>query len=113
MVDNNGEFNPKVRRIFEELFDKFAVDGYMDPESTAKYTWSCTDDGCGVDDTRVKSLFRTYDLDWDNRITKDEFIQFYHDASVKKPPVVWSNIYNHNYNNAFEKITPSSYQNSD
>ena len=113
LIGTDGELNPKARVIFEEWFDRFSEDGVMEPKDAAAFIRSCTDDGCRADDGRVKSLFRSYDHDRDGKLTKEEFLEFYLDSCIKKPSVVWSNVTNHNFTNALDKITPTSHQNSD
>lgn len=85
----------------------------MKKEDTVAFIRSCTDDNCTINDQRVVNLFRDYDNDNDGCVTREEFVEFYRAASVKKPDVVRSNIIANNYTNDLKKITDVSNQNAD
>lgn len=103
-----GVLTQEARAIFEEWFDTFSKDGLMRKEDTVAFIWSCTDDNCSINDPRVSNLFRDYDNDNDGCVTKEEFVDFYRNSSIKKPDVVRANIISHNYTNDLKKITDLS-----
>lgn len=50
LIQENGELNPKVEKIFKEWFIIYAVDNKMTPENVGNFIHSCTGDMCKADD---------------------------------------------------------------
>lgn len=91
--------------IFGEWFDSFSHEGLMTPEDCVEFIRSCTDDKCKTTDGRVRNLFQGHDHDGDGKVTRDEFIEFYREACIRKEEVVRANILAHNYRNDLRKIS--------
>jgi len=99
--------------IFGEWFDAFSHDGLMTPEDCVEFIRSCTDDKCKTSDGRVKNLFQGHDHDGDGKVQRDEFIEFYRQACIRKEEVVRANILAHGYRNDLVKLSSVSVENSD
>lgn len=99
--------------IFGEWFDSFSHEGLMTPEDCVEFIRSCTDDKCKTSDGRVRNLFQGHDHDGDGKVTRDEFIEFYREACIRKEEVVRANILAHNYRNDLRKISDMCEENSD
>ena len=85
----------------------------MTPEDCVEFIRSCIDDKFKILDGQVKNLFQSYDHDGDGKVQRDEFIEFYRQACIRKEEVVRANILAHGYRNDLVKLSSVSVENSD
>jgi len=116
------EMVPDARIIFESWFDKFARPReefddaetlsdakYMDKSSCVKFlistikdqrlnNYSASPESVRIDEnsSTIQSLYKDYDEDKDDRLTKAEFLRFYQTKCRDNPNIVWQNLEKHN-----------------
>jgi len=112
LTNLDGSLTEDAEAIFHSWFDDFSPNGYMTRQDAVNFIRSCTDDKCTLKDQRIIKLFE-YDADKDDKLTKEEFTEFYRNSSVRRPEIVRSNIIAHNYTNDLKKISEESIQNTD
>jgi len=100
LLTADNELTPTTLRIFTSWFYKFADKGeLMTPEGCAAFTNSCTGDQCKATDKRIQDFFTAHDTDKDGYLTLRNFLDFYKEACINRPNVVWTNLSAHHYRN--------------
>ena len=112
LTNLDGSLTEDAEGIFHSWFDEFSLEGFMTRQDAVNFIRSCTDDKCTLKDQRILKLFE-YDADKDDKLTKEEFTEFYRVSSVRRSEIVRSNIIAHNYTNDLKKISEESTQNTD
>lgn len=64
----------------------------------------CTGEKCSIDDSRIKDTYDSYDSDKDGYLTLDDFYEFYGQAALERPYVVWKNIHAYHYRNDLRHV---------
>ena len=97
--------------IFKSWFNEFAVDDpdvpgrkIFDRPACAAFARTCTDDYVTEEDIRVVGFFDTYDKDRDNKLTEEDFLDFYRTCTIEKEEVVRQNLFSHGYKYDLRKI---------
>jgi Ca2+-binding EF-hand superfamily protein len=82
LVNGKKELMPEAKKIFESWFETFSRDGFMTPETCVDFIRNSTSDQTvTIQDNRVTRLFTEYDRDNDNRISREDFLEFYRERS--------------------------------
>lgn len=106
LIMNDGTLNPKLVTILNEIFDLYTnEEGLMTRETCTDFIRGCTGDKPPVTDDRVLFFFKTYDSDGDDKITRDDFLQFYTASSRSKPETVKDNLKAHNIRADLKKLS--------
>lgn len=79
--------------------------GQMIKETCAKFIKGCTGEQPAINDDRITNLFKTYDINNDGKIERQEFLQFYESAARGKPDTVRENLKAHNIRNDLKKLS--------
>jgi len=96
----DNQLTEKARKIFSQWFHKYADKGdKMSPEGCSAFTNSCTGDPCKATDKRIQEFFTSHDDDRDGLLTEENFLEFYRQACIQRPNVVWTNLASHHYRN--------------
>jgi hypothetical protein len=98
--DNNNVMTEKCDKVIREVYHRFEHDGKMGPAEIAKFAQIVLDqNSIAPDDNRVKEMIEKWDLDKDGLLSEEEFWNFYENATIHKPNVVWQNLKSLNYGN--------------
>ena len=73
----NNKMNPKAKRCFQVIFDRYSTDGLMSKEQAHEFTSACLSSISKRYDDKVNYLFSNYDYDHDGFLTGDGFLAFY------------------------------------
>jgi len=65
----------------------------------------CTGESPTLNDDRIASLFKSYDVNNDAKIERVDFIRFYEDSSKLKPDTVRENLKAHNIRPDLKKLS--------
>ena len=104
LVYSDKQLTPEAERLFEEVFYQFVnEDGYMTRQTCINFLQRCTSQLTSVDDPRITRLFENYDKDKDERVSVEDFKDFYRDSINKKESTVWSNIRSWDYKTDLKK----------
>ena len=76
----------------------------MSQTQCIEFILKCTNEKCSIDDSRIKDTYDTYDSDKDGFLSLEDFIEFYTQAAVERPYVVWKNIHAYHYRNDLKRI---------
>lgn len=86
----------------------------MTPETCVEFIKSSIKDvSVTIYDSRITSLFDTYDSNHDGKLTKEEFLHFYKDKSLERPELVWSNLDAHHISNNLKPNSAFQYTDND
>lgn len=77
----------------------------MTKETCALFIKGCTGEYPTVNDDRIANLFKTYDINNDGKIEREEFLTFYTNASKGKGETVRDNLRAHNIRNDLKKLS--------
>lgn len=100
LITSDNQLTAKAKSIFSSWFKKYADKGEkMSPEGCSAFTNSCTGDPCKSTDKRIQEFFTSHDDDRDGLLTEENFLEFYRQACVQRPNVVWTNLASHHYRN--------------
>ena len=77
----------------------------MSKVTCALFIKGCTGEHPSVNDERIQSMFKQYDVNNDGRIERQEFLQFYETAARNKPDTVRENLRAHNIRNDLKKLS--------
>ena len=72
----------KGKKVFTDMFYKYAPDGKMTSKECAAYIEGVTLSFCPLFDSRINSLFAEYDTDKDGVLVLDNFIKFYEECLI-------------------------------
>jgi hypothetical protein len=112
--DQNNVMTEKCDKVIREVFHRFQQDGKMGPAETAKFAQIVLDSSSiGPDDSRVKDMIEKWDLDKDGWLNEQEFWNFYENATIHKPMVVWQNLKSLNYGNDLSFLCEEEYFSDD
>jgi Ca2+-binding EF-hand superfamily protein len=68
----------EARQLFTKWFYHFSNNnGYMTRNSCFDFVVACVDKVDGIDDYRIRSLFKDYDSNQDGKLELSEFLRFY------------------------------------
>lgn len=102
MVD--GELTPKAIKVFEEIYNTFAVDGKMGKVECSNFVAGVTKTSSSPYDNRVIEFLKDYDSDQDDNITLEDFLKFYKYNIVHgRDDVVWKNLNNMRFRKDLKK----------
>jgi Ca2+-binding EF-hand superfamily protein len=79
--------------------------GSMTRETCALFIKGCTGEHPAVTDDRISNLFKSYDVNNDGKIERQEFLIFYETAARSKPETVRENLRAHNIRNDLKKLS--------
>ena len=79
--------------------------GSMTKETCALFIKGCTGEHPNINDERILSMFKAYDINNDGKIERQEFLSFYDQASRNKPDTVRENLRAHNIRNDLKKLS--------
>lgn len=77
----------------------------MSKETCGLFIKGCTGEHPSVTDDRIVNMFKTYDINSDGYIEREEFITFYESACRSKPDTVRENLKHHNIRNDLKKLS--------
>ena len=102
----DGKLSEKASQIFNEWFDMYSDEqGAMTKETCALFIKGCTGEHPSVNDERIQSMFKQFDVNNDERIERKEFMTFYETACKNKPDTVRENMKAHNIRNDLKKLS--------
>src|SRR3569833_2844390 len=86
----------------------------MTPETSVAFIKSITNDpNVGPGDPRVGKLFTNYNKNKDDKLTKEEFLEFYRSSSADRSDIVWNNLTVNHYGNDLKPISYNNYSEDD
>lgn len=106
LIGADGHFSEKAKAIFNEWFDMYSDDnGQMTKETCGMFIKGCTGETPPPNDDRILSLFKSYDINNDGFIERQEFMGFYESSCRNKPDTVRENLKSHNIRNDLKKLS--------
>ena len=101
-----GYLSVKARQIFNEWFDLYSDEsGSMTKETCALFIKGSTGEHPSVNDESSQTMFKNYDINNDDKIERQEFLQFFETACKNKPDTVRENMRSHNIRNDLKKLS--------
>lgn len=93
---NVTELTEKAKAVFTQIFNRYAVNGYLGHKQAANYIGGVTLTYCPIHDSRISDLFYRYG---DDKITLENFLRFYKDCIEDPTKIenVEKNLYNLHY----------------
>lgn len=106
LVGTDSQLTPAAKKVFGELFNKFAKNERMDPECAASFIMATTGEkSVTPDDGRITILFDTKFKDKDGLLLADGFAEFYRKNIVDgREDTVWENIHVHGFRNDLKRL---------
>lgn len=94
-----NKLTEKAFALFSSWYDKYSdANGVMTPESSVRFIKAATGDDVHPGEDRIVKLFHAYDSNKDGVIEREEFIQFYENASRDSKVTVCQNLHNSRVN---------------
>ncbi len=109
LTDKGSQLTEKAKKVFADIFDKFAKNGKLDAEGAARFIKSTTGEPIVTStDNRVQMLFKSFDSDKDGFLDARGFQEFYRDSlSHGREDTVWQNLRTHGYRNDLRSVSES------
>jgi Ca2+-binding EF-hand superfamily protein len=106
LVGSDRKLTEKAAKMFNEWFDMYSDEnGQMTKEFCCLFIKGCTGEQPGIGDDRILGLFKTYDIDNDGKIERQEFLIFYETSCNNKPETVRENMRAHNVRPDLKKLS--------
>lgn len=117
-IEENGQVSKAALEVFNNWYDIFSTDGKMDKPDCVRFIKGVTQtrEEITLEDPRISQLFASYDKNNNGFISRDEFLQFYHDCvtNPSKKKAVWENLRSMGVRNDLKKFSdPYGLYNSD
>lgn len=97
LVDDNKQFTEKASTVFNDWFTEYSNDDdKMTKESCGLFIRGVTSEPPKLHDDRVEGLFKEHDKNQDGFIEREDFLEFYRDAAVKRDHIVRDNLRHNN-----------------
>lgn len=111
-ICKNDTPTDEVMKIFNEWFDMFSENNKMNAENCAVMVKAVTGsrENVSVEDSRVVELFTQRDSNHDGFIEREEFVNFYVEATINKPKLVFENLHAMNIRNDLKKMSEPLYE---
>jgi len=93
--EDNTQLSDRAFKIFNTWFDMFSEQPdrvYMTPLTATYFIMGATNEEVAPTEHRIVSLFTKYDDDKDGKLTRDDFLKFYFEASRDNSKNVYENL---------------------
>jgi hypothetical protein len=80
----DGELTPRAAEVFGSWYARFCedgVEGNFTPSSCSRFIQACCGDLPNLTDPRITNLFKAWDSDGDNKLSRADFLNFYKGAT--------------------------------
>ena len=103
----DGQLTNEFKEVLNEIFNNYSTEEKMNPEECAKFATVAVDstDNISIEDSRIKSLFSSYDYEKEGFIRLQGFYSFFRDSIEiqRKIHVVWDNVKAFNFRHDLNK----------
>ena len=112
ILDSQNNVIEEAVQIFNDWFDKYSLNNKMSAKDLAHFVKDVTNakEEINVDDSRVTGLMNEKNGNHDGYIERDEFVNWYKNAAIKRPSLVLENIKATGYRGDLKKINEGYYE---